>query len=141
MQERERKRVDPLDVVDDQHPWAKRSKRAMGRFEDTQRIQRARLFGATEHELLQPLPLLADPGKGTQHARGGGERHRFRQGFYRFRPDGSRLEFLRSTDNNSWGLGLSEEGLAFGSTPATRLREVAMQRDIGDASASRMVER
>jgi putative membrane-bound dehydrogenase-like protein len=40
----------------------------------------------------------------------------FRQGFFRYRPDGSQLEFLRSTDNNTWGLGLSEEGIVFGST-------------------------
>ncbi|HJT36387.1 MAG TPA: PVC-type heme-binding CxxCH protein [Pirellulales bacterium] len=46
----------------------------------------------------------------------GGERHRFGQGFYRFKPDGSKLEFLRSTDNNTWGFGLSEEGIIFGST-------------------------
>lgn len=46
----------------------------------------------------------------------GGERHAFRQGFFRFRPDGSKLEFLRSTNNNSWGVGISEEGLLFGST-------------------------
>jgi putative membrane-bound dehydrogenase-like protein len=46
----------------------------------------------------------------------GGEKIHFGQGFYRFRPDGSRLEFLRSTNNNSWGVGLSEEGLLFGST-------------------------
>ncbi len=46
----------------------------------------------------------------------GGEHHEFRQGIYRFRPDGSKLEFLRNTTNNSWGVGLSEEGLVFGST-------------------------
>jgi putative membrane-bound dehydrogenase-like protein len=46
----------------------------------------------------------------------GGETHQFRQGFFRFKPDGSKLEFLRSTNNNTWGLGLSEEGLIFGST-------------------------
>jgi len=46
----------------------------------------------------------------------GGETHRFRQGFFRFKPDGSELEFLRSTDNNTWGFGQSEEGLIFGST-------------------------
>jgi putative membrane-bound dehydrogenase-like protein len=46
----------------------------------------------------------------------GDERHTFRQGFLRFRPDGSRLEHLRGTNNNSWGLGFSEEGLTFGST-------------------------
>jgi uncharacterized protein len=46
----------------------------------------------------------------------GGERHRFSQGFFRFLPDGSKLEFLRSTNNNTWGLGFSEEGIVFGST-------------------------
>jgi putative membrane-bound dehydrogenase-like protein len=46
----------------------------------------------------------------------GGERHQFLQGFYRFKPDGSKLEFLRSTNNNSWGVGFTEEGLLFGST-------------------------
>jgi putative membrane-bound dehydrogenase-like protein len=46
----------------------------------------------------------------------GGERLRFGQGFYRFRPDGSKLEFLRSTNNNSWGVGFSEDGQLFGST-------------------------
>jgi hypothetical protein len=46
----------------------------------------------------------------------GGEKHSFRQGFYRFRPDGSKLEFLRNTNNNSWGVGFSEDGHLFGST-------------------------
>jgi uncharacterized protein len=46
----------------------------------------------------------------------GGERLTFRQGFFRFKPDGSKLEFLRSTNNNSWGVGISEDGLLFGST-------------------------
>jgi uncharacterized protein len=46
----------------------------------------------------------------------GGEAHEFRQGLYRFKPDGSKLEFLRNTNNNSWGVGISEEGLIFGST-------------------------
>lgn len=40
----------------------------------------------------------------------------FAQGFHRFRPDGSALEFMRSTNNNTWGLGISEEGIVFGST-------------------------
>ncbi|MEY3457034.1 MAG: hypothetical protein RL215_191 [Planctomycetota bacterium] len=46
----------------------------------------------------------------------------FRQGFWRFRltqtdpPTVSDLEFVRSTNNNTWGLGISEEGLIFGST-------------------------
>jgi putative membrane-bound dehydrogenase-like protein len=46
----------------------------------------------------------------------GGEHHSFRQGFYRFKPDGSKMQFLRNTTNNSWGVGFSEEGLLFGST-------------------------
>lgn len=46
----------------------------------------------------------------------GDEEHDFRTGFYRFKPDGSKLEFLRNTNNNSWGVGFSEEGIVFGST-------------------------
>lgn len=46
----------------------------------------------------------------------GGEAHEFRTGFYRFKPDGSKFEFLRNTNNNSWGVSFSEEGLLFGST-------------------------
>ncbi len=46
----------------------------------------------------------------------GGERHQFRQAIYRFKPDGSKLEILRNTNNNSWGVGISEEGFVFGST-------------------------
>jgi putative membrane-bound dehydrogenase-like protein len=40
----------------------------------------------------------------------------FNQGFLRFKADGSKFEFIRSTDNNTWGLGISEEGIIFGST-------------------------
>ncbi len=46
----------------------------------------------------------------------------FRQGFWRFKlsTDGpvkvTDLEFVRSSNNNTWGLGISEEGLIFGST-------------------------
>ncbi|MBD3675066.1 MAG: ThuA domain-containing protein [Planctomycetaceae bacterium] len=46
----------------------------------------------------------------------GEEQQRFRMGFFRFKPDGSEIEFLRSTNNNTWGLGITEEGLIFGST-------------------------
>ncbi|NCY02894.1 MAG: glycosyl hydrolase, partial [Planctomycetia bacterium] len=46
----------------------------------------------------------------------GGEAHRFGAGFWRCRVDGTKLEYLRSTNNNSWGVGFSEEGLLFGST-------------------------
>ncbi len=40
----------------------------------------------------------------------GGKRHRFGQGIFRFKPDGSELEFLGSTSNNTWGLGFDETG-------------------------------
>ena len=46
----------------------------------------------------------------------GDEKQSFRTGFYRMKPDGSKIEFLRNTNNNSWGVGLSEEGILFGST-------------------------
>ncbi|HEX3150869.1 MAG TPA: PVC-type heme-binding CxxCH protein [Gemmataceae bacterium] len=46
----------------------------------------------------------------------GGEEVRFRQGFFRFKPDASKMEFIRSTNNNTWGFGMSEEGIIFGST-------------------------
>ena len=66
-----------------------------------------------------------------------GEKHKFERGFYRFqlKPESSlaasrrrepasdngapvvtKLEFLRNVNNNAWGVGLSEEGLVFGST-------------------------
>jgi putative membrane-bound dehydrogenase-like protein len=46
----------------------------------------------------------------------GGKRMRFGQGIYRFKPDGSALEFVRSSNNNTWGLGISEDNIIFGST-------------------------
>ncbi len=46
----------------------------------------------------------------------GGETQRFAQAFFRFKPDGSKLEVMRNTGNNSWGVGFSEDGLVFGST-------------------------
>ncbi len=48
-----------------------------------------------------------------------GEKLNFKQGLYRFKFDGktvSKLEFLRSTSNNSWGVGFDETGELFGST-------------------------
>ncbi len=41
---------------------------------------------------------------------------RFGQGFFRFRPDGSKLEYVTSTSNNTWGLAFNETGDVFGST-------------------------
>ena len=46
----------------------------------------------------------------------GGKDYRFSQGICRMKPDGSDLEFLSSTSNNTWGLGLSETGEVFAST-------------------------
>ena len=46
----------------------------------------------------------------------GGEEVRFGQGIFRFKPDGSKLEFIRSSNNNTWGLGLTEDNLIIGST-------------------------
>ena len=46
----------------------------------------------------------------------------FRMGFFRFRLDDKEspgvkdFEFIRSTNNNTWGIGISEEGVVFGST-------------------------
>jgi len=46
----------------------------------------------------------------------GGDSLEFGQGFYKFPTDGSHLERLATTSNNTWGLGFSEEGHVFGST-------------------------
>jgi hypothetical protein len=45
-----------------------------------------------------------------------GRTAKFGMGFHRFRPDGSQLEFVRQTNNNTWGLGIAEDGTIFGST-------------------------
>jgi putative membrane-bound dehydrogenase-like protein len=46
----------------------------------------------------------------------GGEQIAFDTGVFRFLPDGSRLEFLGKTSNNTWGLGLTESFDILGST-------------------------
>jgi putative membrane-bound dehydrogenase-like protein len=45
-----------------------------------------------------------------------GQHFSFGMGCYRFKPDGSKFEFLGSTTNNTWGLGLTEDNQVFGST-------------------------
>lgn len=60
--------------------------------------------------------IYAMQGYNRSRVTAGGETHTFAQGFWRLRPDASKVEFLRSTDNNTWGLGISEEGILFGST-------------------------
>ena len=46
----------------------------------------------------------------------GGKRHKFAQAVFRFRQDGSELEVLQNTTNNTWGLGFTEEFDVVGST-------------------------
>ena len=41
---------------------------------------------------------------------------RFSQGLFRFKPDGSRLEYMTATSNNTWGMSFNETGDVFGST-------------------------
>jgi putative membrane-bound dehydrogenase-like protein len=46
----------------------------------------------------------------------GGTQHEFAQGVLRFRSDGSALEFVQHTTNNTWGLGFTAAGDVVGST-------------------------
>lgn len=46
----------------------------------------------------------------------GGEQVGFSSGAFRFKPDGSKLEYLQSTTNNTWGLGLTADFDVMGST-------------------------
>ena len=46
----------------------------------------------------------------------GGQEVSFGAGIFRMKPDGSKLEFLGSTNNNTWGLGLTEDNQVFAST-------------------------
>ncbi len=46
----------------------------------------------------------------------GGESHKFSTGLFRFKPDGSKLEFLQNTTNNTWGLGFTSDFDILGST-------------------------
>lgn len=46
----------------------------------------------------------------------GGKELQFGQGTFRFKPDGSALQFLHQFNNNTWGFGLNAEGDVFGST-------------------------
>ncbi len=41
---------------------------------------------------------------------------KFGQAFFRFRPDGSKIEWTTSTSNNTWGMAFNESGDVFGST-------------------------
>ncbi len=46
----------------------------------------------------------------------GGQKMSFGAGIFRFKADGSKMEYLASTSNNTWGLGINEEGDVFAST-------------------------
>jgi putative membrane-bound dehydrogenase-like protein len=46
----------------------------------------------------------------------GGKDLQFGQGVFRFKPDGSALEFLYQFNNNTWGFGQNADGDVFGST-------------------------
>ena len=45
-----------------------------------------------------------------------GKKHNFGSGVFRFRSDGSEIEFLHQFNNNTWGVGFNEAGDVFGST-------------------------
>lgn len=45
-----------------------------------------------------------------------GQEYEFRQGMYRFNPAKEKFEFLTSTSNNTWGLGITEDNSLFAST-------------------------
>jgi putative membrane-bound dehydrogenase-like protein len=46
----------------------------------------------------------------------GGKEHQFSTGVFRFKPDGSALEFLQNSTNNTWGLGFTSDFDLLGST-------------------------
>ncbi len=46
----------------------------------------------------------------------GADSVKFSQGFFRFKPDGSKLEYITATSNNTWGMSFNETGDVFGST-------------------------
>lgn len=60
--------------------------------------------------------LWATVGYSGFRGRVGAQEHGFAQAIFAFEPDGSALELVASTTNNTWGLGFSEEGSVFGST-------------------------
>ena len=60
--------------------------------------------------------MYGSNGYDRSHVIAGGIQHDFSQGYFRFKADGSAFEVLTHTTNNTWGLGLSEDGDVFGST-------------------------
>ena len=60
--------------------------------------------------------IYATVGYSGFHGTVGGEEHKFSMGVFRFLPDGSKLEFIQATTNNTWGLGINSAGDMLGST-------------------------
>ena len=56
--------------------------------------------------------------------------------FIAFGPDGSAIEFIRSTNNNTWGFGMSEEGIIFGSTANGCSERLHADRQIATTNVS-----
>lgn len=46
----------------------------------------------------------------------GSDSLKFAQAFFKFKPDGSKMEWMTSTSNNTWGFAFNETGDVFGST-------------------------
>jgi putative membrane-bound dehydrogenase-like protein len=60
--------------------------------------------------------IYATVGYSGFHGTVGGENHQFGAGVFRFKPDGSKLEYLQQTTNNTWGLGSNSDFEILGST-------------------------
>lgn len=60
--------------------------------------------------------IYATVGYAGFHGTVGGKDYDFGQAVFRFMPDGSKLEVLQNTTNNTWGLGFTEEFDIVGST-------------------------
>jgi hypothetical protein len=44
----------------------------------------------------------------------------FAQAFFRFKPDGSKMEHMTTTSNNTWGFDFNEAGMCLGRRPIMR---------------------
>lgn len=76
----------------------------------------------------------------------------FGSGYFRFPADGSQLEYLVRTSNNTWGIGLTEDNFLFGSTansvpsvfspvPADYYRNVGLREPTSGVGAFRIMDR
>ena len=73
---------------------------------------------ATQNNLARGFDNWLYGAVGYSNFRGkvGGADLQFGQGVFRFKPDGSALQFLHQFNNNTWGFGLNASGDVFGST-------------------------